>query len=224
MTAMMDAYRHIAPVYDAVTASFLRGPRRALAETCAVLGARRVLDMGCGTGTLAAMLREQTDFAVGLDRSDAMLAAGARSRRERAADHGAGQDSNDAGQKSRQPLFVLGDAANPPFAPGSFDALVYALILHETTADADALLEAGFALAPLAVILEWRMPERNLDMICAAWVHIIERLAGREHYRQFRAFMRAGGVRGLARRVGADILSERPLAGSSLVLAVLRRD
>ena len=221
---MTDAYRHIAPVYDAVTASFLRGPRRALAETCAGLGARRVLDMGCGTGTLAAMLREQTDFAVGLDRSDAMLAAGVRGRRERAANDSGVQHPARPGQESRRPLFVLGDAADPPFVPGSFDALLYALILHETTADADALLEAGFALAPLALVLEWRMPERNLDALCAAWVHIIERLAGREHYRQFRAFMRAGGVRGLARRVGASILSERPLAGNSLVLAVLRRD
>ena len=220
----MDAYRHIAPVYDAVTASFLRSPRRALAEACARLGARRVLDVGCGTGTLAAMLRERADFAVGLDRSAAMLAAGARGRRERAANDGGGQRPGGSGQESRRPLFVLGDAANPPFAPGSFDALLYALILHETTADADALLEAGFALAPLALVLEWRMPERNIDALCAAWVHIIERLAGREHYRQFRAFMRAGGVRGLARRVGASILGERALAGNSLVLAVLRRD
>ena len=220
---MMDAYRHIAPVYDAVTASFLRGPRRALAETCAGLGTRRVLDMGCGTGTLATMLREQADFAVGLDRSAAMLKAGARGRRERAADDSGGRRPDDAGREPRRPLFVLGDAANPPFAPGSFDALLYALILHETTADAAALLEAGFALAPLALILEWRMPERNLDTLCTFWTHIIERLAGREHYRQFRAFMRAGGVRGLARRVGASILSERALAGNSLVLAVLRR-
>ena len=221
---MADAYRHIAPVYDAVTGSFLRGPRRALAETCAGLGVRRVLDVGCGTGTLAAMLLEQTDFAVGLDRSDAMLAEGELRRREWAANNGGGRRPGSAGRESRRPLFVLGDAANPPFVPGSFDALLYALILHETTADADALLEAGFALAPLALVLEWRMPERNLDALCAAWVHIIERLAGREHYRQFRAFMRAGGVRGLARRVGASILSERPLAGNSLVLAVLRRD
>lgn len=221
---MTDAYRRIAPVYDAVTASFLRSPRRALAETCAGLGARRVLDVGCGTGALAAMLRKQAGFVVGLDRSDAMLEAGARGRRERTADGGGGRRPNGVGRESRRPLFVLGDAANPPFAPGSFDALLYALILHETTADAGALLEAGFDLAPLALVLEWRMPERNLDVICAAWVHIIERLAGREHYRQFRAFMRAGGVRGLAHRVGASILSERPLAGNSLVLAVLRRD
>lgn len=36
--------------------------------------------------------------------------------------------------------------------------------------------------------------------------------------------MGGGGVRGLARRVGARILEERALAGNSLVLAVLRRD
>lgn len=215
----MDAYRNIAPVYDAVTRAFLRGPRLILAETCARLGARRVLDAGCGTGLLAALVRERTEFVVGLDRSAAMLAAGSGKRGERPA-----RDSGAFGKNVPQPLFVQGDGAFPPFSTGSFDALIYSLILHETTADAGALLEAGFALAPLALVLEWRLPERNLDLVCASWVHIIERLAGREHYRQFRAFMGGGGVRGLARRVGARILEERALAGNSLVLAVLRRD
>ena len=206
-----DAYRAIAPVYDAVTSAFLRGPRRALAEVCAGLGARRVLDVGCGTGILAAMIQERTDIVVGIDQSVAMLAAG-RGK------HPAGSVG-----KAARPFFIQGNAAYPPFVPGSFDALLYALMLHETMADADSLLDAGFALAPLALILEWRMPERNLDLLCASWVHIIERLAGREHYRQFRAFMKNGGVRGLARRVGAHVLEERALAGNSLILAVLHR-
>lgn len=220
----MDEYRNIAPVYDAVTRGFLRGPRQRLVETCAGLGARRVLDAGCGTGLLTRMLRERAELAVGLDRSAAMLTAGARGHeRQKAAYGGEARDCGAPDAASRL-LFVQGDVARPPFAPKSFDALVYSLILHETTADAGALLEAGFALAPLALVLEWRMPERNLDFALTFWVPVIERLAGREHYRQFRAFMRAGGVRGLARRVGARILLERSLAGNSLVLAVLCRD
>ena len=220
---MDDAYRKIAPVYDAVTSVFLRGPRRALVDACARFGVRRALDVGCGTGVLAAMMRERVDVVVGLDKSAAILGMG--TGRRPASDAG-GKSARPAGAPEAtpaRPFFIQGDAAHPPFAPGSFDALLYALILHETMADADALLDAGFALAPLALILEWRMPERNLDLLCASWVHVIERLAGKEHYRQFRAFMKSGGVRGLARRVGANVLSERALAGNSLVLAVLHR-
>ena len=220
----MDAYRNIAPVYDAVTKAFLRGPRRILAETCSRLGERRVLDAGCGTGLLAAMVRERAEFVVGLDRSAAMLAAGSGKRGEPAALNREARGAVASGEDFPRPLFVQGDAAFPPFVAGSFDALLYTLVLHETTADAGALLEAGFALAPLALVLDWRLPERNLDLVCASWVHIIERLAGREHYRQFRTFMRGGGVRGLAHRAGARILEERALAGNSLVLAVLRRE
>ena len=216
----MDAYKTIAPVYDAVTGAFLRKPRKMIVEACAALKAWRVLDVGCGTGVLAAMLREgRTELVAGLDRSDAMLAAGSRKNAPLPA-----PAVSRSGASPAQSLFVRGDAAFPPFKPGSFDALVYALILHETTADADALVKAGFALAPLALILEWRMPERNLDVLAASWVHGIERLAGREHYRQFRAFMQTGGVRGLALRVGARIVSERALAGNSLVLATLRQE
>lgn len=226
----MDPYRTIAPFYDACTEALLRAPRRLMVEVCVRAGARRLLDMGCGTGALAAMARERADQVVGLDRSAFMLAAGSRKRAaessRRAADrpeNGSGGRNDAGGTVSARLAFVRGDAAYPPFAPGSFDALLYSLMLHETEADALHLLDTGFRLAPLAVILEWRMPERNLDVLATSWVHVVERLAGRGHYARFRAFMRDGGVRGLARRAGADILSERALAGNSLVLAVLRR-
>lgn len=207
----MDDYRRIAALYDRATRSFLHGPRREIVAACTRLGLRRILDVGCGTGVLASMLHEKGIAVTGLDASAAMLARAIR-----------GNTPPDAPSASgASPVFIRGDAAKPPFVPHSFDALIYALILHETAADADALLRTGFTLAPLALVLEWRMPERNLDLLATFWVHIVERLAGKNHYRQFRSFMRTGGLRGLARRTGADILSEMPLAGNSLVLAVL---
>jgi len=202
----MDAYRNIAAVYDAVTASFLNGPRRLMAETCAALGARRVLDLGCGTGVFVSMLRMHVDLAVGVDISPAMLR------------------KTTARQTTRtsSPLFVLADGTALPFAANSFDLLTYALVLHESDSNPELLLRRGFSLSSLALVLEWRMPERNLDYPRSLWAHAVERLAGRDHYRHFRAFMRNGGLNGLAHRAGASIVCERPLKGGAFVLALLR--
>ena len=196
----MDSYARIAPCYDAVTARFLRGPRERLIAACAALGARRVLDLGCGTGRFSDRLARRTEITVGLDVSPAMLA-----RRD----------------KDSRAFFVLADGALPPFGPDSFDLVACCLVLHECGERAEALLAASFSLAPRALVLEWRMPERNYDYARTFWVHGIERLAGREHYRSFRRFMRLGGVNGLAQRCGARLTSETALGGGSLVLAVL---
>jgi len=67
-----------------------------------------VLDLGCGTGSLAVLLAEAGHRVHGLDASPAMLAA---ARTKGAA----------AGVRLG---LVLGDAADPPFAPGSADVVL----------------------------------------------------------------------------------------------------
>ena len=205
--AVPDVYRHIAPVYDVMAGALLSGPHGKLAEVCHGRGARRVLDMGCGTGLLAARLCKLVPQVVGLDMSRAMLHKAARRR------------------SCNCPFsLVLADAAFPPFPRNSFDAVTFSLVLHETGARAEQLLETAFFLAPLVIVLEWRAPERNLDYLPTAWPHLIERLAGREHYRGFRQYMRRGGLYGLAHRAGARVEEAVTLRAGSLILVVLSRE
>jgi ubiquinone/menaquinone biosynthesis C-methylase UbiE len=68
----------------------------------------RILDLGCGTGSLAVLLAEAGHHVHGLDASPPMLAAA----RAKGAAAGVTVD------------LVLGDAADPPFAPGSADVVL----------------------------------------------------------------------------------------------------
>lgn len=63
-----------------------------------------VLDMGCGTGSLAALLTEAGHHVRGLDASAEMLRLARR--------------------KTPGTAFVRGDAARPPFAPGCADVVL----------------------------------------------------------------------------------------------------
>jgi ubiquinone/menaquinone biosynthesis C-methylase UbiE len=89
--------------------------------------ARRVLDLGCGVGALLPHLHKVAPRAliVGLDRTEAMVALGP-------------QDS---------PLLV-GDAAELPFADGSFDAVVMAFMLFHLPRPIAGLAEAWRVLKP----------------------------------------------------------------------------
>jgi SAM-dependent methyltransferase len=70
------------------------------------VAAGRVLDIGCGTGSLTRAAARRAGSAVGIDLSSAMLAVA----RRRAEAHGPGTVS-----------FIQGDAQIHPFVPASFD-------------------------------------------------------------------------------------------------------
>ncbi|MHB1837509.1 MAG: class I SAM-dependent methyltransferase [Solirubrobacteraceae bacterium] len=68
----------------------------------------RVADMGCGTGTLAVLLAQQGYQVTGIDLAPKMIQHARRKARLAAVDVD----------------FTLGDASDPPLAPGSFDVVL----------------------------------------------------------------------------------------------------
>jgi SAM-dependent methyltransferase len=100
---------------------------------------RRALDAGCGEGSLTRQLASVVDVAVGLDRSafTLSLAAGARDREH----------------------FLLGDLLAPPFARGTFDAVVSVNALHHM--DVRAGLVAMRALLCSGGVLVAVLPVRS---------------------------------------------------------------
>lgn len=114
-------YSSEAKAYRDLWAPVLARLARWLIDELPVQKARRVLDLGCGVGTLLPHLQEVAPSAaiVGLDGAEGMVALGPRSF----------------------PLLV-GDATNLPFADGSFDAVVMAFMLFHLPRPATGLTEA----------------------------------------------------------------------------------
>ena len=112
------AYSWLTPIFDRVLAWTTREEsfRRMLVEQAGLERAERVLDLGCGTGTLAVRMKRGFPHAavVGLDADEAML------ERARAKSAAAGVDVQ----------FDLGLAHALPYEDASFDRVVSTLFFH----------------------------------------------------------------------------------------------
>ncbi|CAA2105615.1 class I SAM-dependent methyltransferase [Variovorax paradoxus] len=127
-----------------------------LAETARTAGARRVLDVGCGTGatTLAvASALGGAGHCTGIDISQPMIATA----RERAARQGS------------QATFVCADARSHVFAPGSFDLLVsrFGVMFFDDPVGAFANLHRAAARDASVRFIAWRSAAENLFMTTA---------------------------------------------------------
>jgi len=197
---LQDEYADTAPYYDALTARFLAASRQRIAAFCQEKDWERILDIGCGTGKQLHVFQTAGIRAFGVDASPAMLAMARR---------------------RLGPSAPLTRAWFPlPFPDASFDAAILSLVAHETGAGSETILREALRLAPRVVILEWRMPNRYYDYLLQPIVHGIERKAGKEHYRRFRAFVGQGWVRGLVHRASARLIHEESRLFGMMSLAV----
>ncbi|SMC22355.1 Methyltransferase domain-containing protein [Desulfacinum hydrothermale DSM 13146] len=191
---MADEYGTFARYYDWMEPVMVP-VRRVLEGAVAKAGCRRVLDVCCGTGTQVAALRREGVRAVGLDLSQAML--------------------NQAVRKGGLcgTALVRGDATRLPFPGAAFDGLILSFALHEKPAPIRRamLVEAHRVLKPAGrlFVLDYAQPVTIAGRIVLGVLSLVERRAGRAHYRCFREYLQAGGTDALLSSGNWTLLERR---------------
>ena len=153
---------HVARVYDMLEPLMMFGMdrviRRAVVSLLAAAGCVRVLDVGCGTGTLTRQIARalpdpQRSCVVGVDAATAMIAVARRKA-----------------QGLPNIAFEAALAEQLPFADGSFDRAVSTMFFHHINADlkSRALDEMWRTLVPggTAVVADVTTPTNLFGALC----------------------------------------------------------
>jgi ubiquinone/menaquinone biosynthesis C-methylase UbiE len=188
--------------YAAFVDPFLKDIRLFVPAFAAMKPGDRVLDVCCGTGDQAFHYAAGGMEAYGIDLDEAMIAQAEESKEKR----------------NLKASFSVQDAAALSFGDGSFDFATVSMALHEKDAALEDAVIAemrrvtgkGRAL----VLVDFSVPlPRNFPGLL---MRSVEFMVGGEHYRNFRAFLKSGGLDGLVRRNGLKVLKKNCLKDGAL--------
>jgi len=158
----------------------------------------RVLDVACGTGSLSLSIAKRAKHVTGIDLSEDMIITAQRAARN---------------TRTENTLFELRDASDLScYRDNEFDVSVTTMAVHQFDADlAVKILIEMKRISGTVVIVDYNslMPKG----LSGSAARSIERLAGGEHYRNFKTFMGKGGISYFASEAGLTMKSETERGG-----------
>ncbi|MDJ0854464.1 MAG: class I SAM-dependent methyltransferase, partial [Desulfobacterales bacterium] len=167
-----DPYRRLAKVYDICTEPFNAGLRHMGLKLATPRQGQRVLEVGCGTGTNLLHYQQAGSEVFGIDLSPRMLAQAHRKLGSRARLH-------------------QGDAARLPYPDAVFDLAVAMLTLHEMPRSKRSVVMEEMARVVKAegqlLLVDFHPGPLQFPRGYGIkpFILMIERLAGREHFRNY---------------------------------------
>lgn len=205
-----DRYRTISRFYDAVVEPTTAPLRRIGLSLHRPRSGMTVLDVGCGTGTHLGMYAAEGCAVSGIDLSPSMLD---RARRR------LGLEAD----------LRLADATAMPFASDTFDLVLASMIVHELdpTIRSAAVAEMARVLkdSGRALVIDYAVGDRNLKGKVARSVStIVERTAGKDHFRNFRQFSKTTGIPAQFAAHNFVLDSQRIVSGGNIGVFFLKPD
>jgi ubiquinone/menaquinone biosynthesis C-methylase UbiE len=205
---MKDPYRSYAGMYDRLFDSMNKGLKLVGIRMFRPSKGMSILDVGCGTGShLELYQRYQCDL-YGIDLSPSMLAIA----RERLGDTA---------------QLELGDATKMPYEDDNFDLVISMLSLHEMSPPtrSGVLSETRRVLKPDGRILLIDFhpgPYQPLDGWVSKTIILFSELAaGREHFRNYRQFMKTKGLSTLLKEHDLQVEKQSILAGGTFAVCLV---
>lgn len=169
---------------------------------------QRVLDVACGVGTLALMMARKAGHVTGIDISEEVISAARHAAERSKADH---------------ITFEVRDASELSLYPDNeFDVAVASMAVHQFDADLAVKILAGMKrISSSVLIADYNYAMGRGWKQSLAW--FIERMAQSDHYRNFRTYMKLGGLRYFASQAGLTVIAEEIKGGGVFVVMLARR-
>jgi demethylmenaquinone methyltransferase/2-methoxy-6-polyprenyl-1,4-benzoquinol methylase len=164
-----------------------------------------ILDICCGTGRQGYLIGINRQNIIGLDRDRKMVQY--------------------AQSKYPSIPFICADAADIPLKNAYFKGIVISYSLHDKPPElrTKMLSEAKRLLAPEGkmILVDFELPWNRWSRLAGIFTYLIERTAGKEHFRNSRQFLKQGGLRALIKQNGIVEIEryDIELGNSSMVIA-----
>ena len=205
-----DPYRFSAKFYDKLFEPMNSGLRMLGLRLFMPKKGMSILDVGCGTGSHLQLYQRYKCKLYGIEPSPAMM------------------------EKAREKLgdsvnLYPGSATEMPYEDKTFDLIISMLVIHEmkhpirlavlsemkrVLKDNGRILLIDFHPGPIKGFEGWRTK---------ATIFFSEIAAGREHFRNYRHFMKIKGLLPLIEENGLVVDKERVVGGGALAVYLLRR-
>ena len=204
-----DPYQRIAKRYDRLFQSMNAGLFRLGLKLFPPTAHMSVLDIGFGTGSQLAHYQKAGCQVWGLDASPSML---------KVAQAKLGHEAH----------LHLGDATKMPFTSQTFDLVTTTLVIHEMSPQIrqTVLSEMARVMKPNGRILiidfhpgKLKIPQGWFTKV---FITFSEFMAGRDHFKHYRDFMKHGGFPTLVAQQNLDTEITRIVSGGNMALFLLK--
>ncbi|AFH48834.1 SAM-dependent methyltransferase [Ignavibacterium album JCM 16511] len=166
-----------------------------------------ILDVGCGTGRFSFTIADKSKSVLGIDLSSRNI--------EKA-------KSNLAKNPNGKISFLHSDISKLIMNNHHFDYAVMTYVIHEVNEEERIkLLKDISSVADKIIIGDYLVPKPN--EFWSTLIEVVEFVAGSEHYRNYKNYVRNGGLKDLANKAGLKIIKEIKNKPSTSHLVVLTK-
>ncbi len=202
----MEEYRYSAKLYDPLLFLFIRPIRNKVIRLVKQYRYGSILDVCCGTGDQLKLLKQHGFEGEGIDLSDAMLSM--------------------AGKGKHKADCIRQDATQMHYEAATFDLAMTAFSLHEKDhASAHKIVEEMVRVTSEGgdiLIIDYELSEKT-SILSKILIYFIEWIAGGEHYRNFKAYIKKGGLPELLSGITLTEVERHYFGQYGIVLLLLRK-
>lgn len=139
----------------------------------------KIIDIACGTGALAIELSKKSHHVLGVDISKSMIQTANKMKRKL--------------NITNAEFMVLDATQFKEFKTKEFDLATISMAIHQfDTNTGIKILSELSRIAKEILIVDYACPIPNV--IYNRFIYFIERLAGKEHFRNFKSYQHFGGI------------------------------
>ena len=203
----VSEYDSMASYYDGILEPILWKMRRKIIKISQVKTGMKVLEIACGTGTQAVRFKKAGADYTGVDLSPAMLSVAGKRKLE----------------------CVHADGTNLPIEDNSFDLSTITLALHEVDPEIREQIVVEMLRVTKAdgflVIVDYTKSNKKsiFRKIGNSSIHYIEKLVGGSHYRNYKKFMKSGGLLAFLESFEFDIIEQKMIFGGNVGIVKVQK-